>query len=316
MIHGWTEALVVVHDLEVWRATYTEFARWTVIHEGDVGRDLLTYWQQPAHVAAREIVVAHPEATHGCVRLVEFTGAEQSIIRSNGRAWETGGWFDLNVRVENMAARFAELMNRGWSGASDPVQYQFGPVTVQEWVALGPDGVIWALIQRVDPPLDAAALPGHFGTHFNSTQIVDDIDAARRFYRDVLQFAPAIEVEDQNVTPAPRENVLGIPYEVAAQQPWRISMLTAPGEPGGSVEIIELPGLSGRDFSARANPPNRGIVSLRFPVTDIDALRARLVAHEIDIVHEPTTVHLAPDGDLRLMTARGPCGVRLDFFAA
>ena len=108
----------------------------------------------------------------------------------------------------------------------------------------------------------------------NSTQIVDDIDAARHFYAKILGFTIEVEVNDQPMMPEPRQNVLGVPDELAATQHWNIAMLKPPGEHGGSVEIISLPGISGRDFAPLADPPNRGIVSLRFPVDDVDALVA------------------------------------------
>jgi catechol 2,3-dioxygenase-like lactoylglutathione lyase family enzyme len=152
------------------------------------------------------------------------------------------------------------------------------------------------------------------GPHFNSTQIVDDIDAARAFYAEVLGFTTMIDVDDQPMMPAPSQNVMGVPNEPAATQRWNISMLKAPGDTGGSIEIASLPGISGRDFAPLADPPNRGIVSLRFPVDDVRALHAVLVAADVPIVSTPTKLPLPPHGDVTMMTARGPCGARLDFF--
>jgi len=91
-------------------------------------------------------------------------------------------------------------------------------------------------------------------------------------------------------------------------------MLNPPGQDGGTVEIISLPGISGRDFAPLADPPNRGIVSLRFPVDDVDALHRRLIEYGVPIVNSPSRLSMPPDRDVTMMTARGPCGVRLDFF--
>jgi catechol 2,3-dioxygenase-like lactoylglutathione lyase family enzyme len=152
------------------------------------------------------------------------------------------------------------------------------------------------------------------GPHFNSTQIVDDIDAAKSFYRDVLGFVPTVEVDDEPMMPEPRQNVLGLPNEIAAVQNWNIAMLRPAGGAGGSVEIISLPGISGRDFAPLADPPNRGIVSLRFPVDDATAMHRRLIDADVPIVNAPRTLAMPPEGDVTMMTARGPCGARLDFF--
>lgn len=315
VIDGWRETLVSVADLDRWIRTYAEVGGWEIRYEGDVAPEALRYLRVPPGVRARETLVGRAGAGFGFVRLVTFGGQRRDpVIRSNGRPWETGGWFDLNARVDDMQARFEQLQDFGWSGVSDPIEYDFGPFTVKEWVAYGPDGVNWAIIERVHPPLEPEQRPGRLGPHFNSTQIVDDIAAARRFYRNVLGFQSTVDVDDEPMMPEPRQNVLGVPEEHSAVQHWNISMLKAPGADGGSVEIISLPGISGRDFAPLADPPNRGIISLRFPVDDVDALHRKLIDADVPIVNEPATVPMPPDGEVTVMTARGPCGARLDFF--
>ena len=314
VISGWRETLVSVADVDTWVRTYLELGEWELRYEGDVEPEVIDYLRVPPGTRAREAVVGRTGLEFGFVRLVSFDGGRHPVIRSNGRPWETGGWFDLNARVDDMQATFEQLQDLGWGSVSDPIEYDFGPFTVKEWVAYGPDGVNLAIIQRLHPPLEPDARPGRMGPHFNSTQIVDDIGTARHFYQDVLGFSSTVDVTDEPMMPEPRQNVLGVPNEQAATQPWNISMLTPPGAEGGTVEIISLPGISGREFAPLADPPNRGIVSLRFPVDDVEALHRRLVAADVPIVNEPIALPLPPDGEIVMMTARGPCGARLDFF--
>ncbi|MBT8443275.1 MAG: VOC family protein [Gammaproteobacteria bacterium] len=317
VVSGWRETLVSVDDIDRWVQTYAEVGGWQVRHEGVVSNEVLEYLKVQPGSRAREVIVGCEGADFGFVRLVRFDGGRRHpVIRSYGRPWETGGWFDLNARVEDMQARFEQLQDLGWGGVSDPIEYDFGPFTVKEWLTCGPDGVQWAIIERVRPPLEPEVRPGRMGPHFNSTQIVDDIDDARRFYRDILGFTPAVEVEDQPMMPAPLQNVLGLPNETAAVQRWNIAMLRAPGEEGGSVEIISLPGISGRNFASLADPPNRGIISLRFPVDDVPALHRELNDADVPIVNAPRVLELPPYGNVTIMTASGPCGARLDFFQA
>jgi len=317
MISGWREALLSVSDLDPWVRVYTEVGEWEVLHAGSVATDVIEYLGVASGTSAREVVMGRKGASFGLVRLMAFEGDERyPLIRSNGRPWETGGWFDINARIDDMNARFKQLQDLGWGGVSDPIEWEFGPVRVQEWLAYGPDGINWAIIERLDPPLPPEEQPGRMGPHFNSTQIVADIDAARSFYKDVLGFETVIDVDDQPIMPGPMQNVMGLPNETAVTQRWNISMLKAPGAAGGAVEIASLPGVSGRDFASLANPPNRGIISLRFPVDDVSALHARLVDAAVPIVNAPRTVSLPPGGDVTMLTARGPCGARLDFFEA
>lgn len=315
VVNGWRETLVSVDDIDRWVQTYVDVGDWELRYDGDVAAEALDYLRVAPGTRAREAVVGCKGAQFGFVRFVRFDGGTRNpVIRSYGRPWETGGWFDLNARVDDMEARFEQLQDLGWGGVSDPIEYDFGPFTVKEWVPYGPDGVNWAIIERVHPPLEPEAMPGRMGPHFNSTQIVDDIAEARRFYQDILGFESAVEVDDQPMMPGPLQNVLGVPNEQAATQPWNISMLKPPGAEGGTVEIISLPGISGRDFAPLADPPNRGIISLRFPVNDVAALHTHLIDAEVPIVTPPQRVTFPPDGDVMMMTARGPCGARLDFF--
>jgi len=316
LISGWRETLVSVDDIDRWIRTYVEVGDWELRYAGDVAPETLEYLQVLPGTTAREAIVGCKGADFGFVRLVCFDGGKRHpVIRSYGRPWETGGWFDLNARVDDMEARFGQLQDLGWGGVSDPIEYDFGPFTVKEWLTCGPDGIQWAVIERVHPPLDPEARPGRMGPHFNSTQVVADIAAARYFYEDILGFESAVAIDDQPMMPGPLQNVLGLPNELAASQHWNISMLKPPGAEGGTVEIISLPGISGRDFAPLADPPNRGIISLRFPVDDIDALHRKLIDADVPIVNAPQSLELPPAGRVTMMTARGPCGVRLDFFA-
>jgi catechol 2,3-dioxygenase-like lactoylglutathione lyase family enzyme len=315
VIDGWREALLSVADFEGWKSFYTQLDGWELMHEGDMPPDMLSYLQLPEGSKAREALLGKSNSTCGFVRLVSFVDADrQPLIRSNAQPWETGGWFDLNSRVEDLESCFVQLQNLGWTGRSDPIRWDFGPLTVREWLAFGPDGITLALIERIEPPLAAALQPGAWGAHFNSTQFVDDIESARRFYEDLLGFNVVVEVDDQPVASTPAGNVLGLPSELAATQHWNIAMLSAPGADGGSVEVVSLPGLSGRNFADQANPPHRGIVSLRFPVNDVVMLHQKLCAADVTIIQTPRTLELAHVGRVKMMTAIGPCGARLDFF--
>ncbi|MEJ2139448.1 MAG: VOC family protein [Gammaproteobacteria bacterium] len=313
-IGGWREALLSVADLESWKKQYLQTGDWEVRCQGDVDGDYLLYLKIKAQ-SAKQAVLAHKGANYGHVRLICFEGASrQPLIRSNGRPWETGGWFDLNARVENMEEQFLRLQDSGWSGLSDPIEWTFGTTTVKEWLAYGPDGIVWAIIERINPPLNPAARPGPFGPHFNSTQIVGDISEARAFYEGLLGFTQLVNVADEPVATQPRQNVLGLPEELATQQRWNITMLQAPEAGGGSIELLSLPGLSGRNFAPLADPPNRGILSLRFPVGDLHRLRTHLAAAGVRFAREPQTVTLPPDGRVTMMTVYGPGRARLDFY--
>ncbi len=309
---GYQEAVFSVSDADEWIETFEQVAGWEVLHDGDSDRNLLAAWDLLESASAREVVLGNPGTERGYVRLIQFDGVEQQQIRSSAQSWDTGGWFDVNSRIVSMDRKFAELQARDWQAASDPVEFSFGPFVVKEWLARGPDGIVIALIERVQPPLEGHPHLREMGRLINATQIVTDIEAARDFYMNKLGFQSYLEHVGPSKEPGP--NVLGLPHNVAAEVTRHVSILHPHKINEGSVELIEFDGAKGTDFSARAVPPNFGVLMLRFPVADIDAFAAHIASEGIEVVMPPRAVSLAPYGDVILMAVRGPDGVWIEFF--
>ncbi len=309
-IAGWREAVVSVTDLDAWEQTFKTVGAWAVIHQGEGLSAWLNAWQLPKSVTYDELLMGNPGSDSGYIRFVAFKGAQQRQIRSNGQTWETGGIFDLNVRVTNLDARFAELQARDWQGFADPVGFEFGPFVVREWLGRGPDGVVFALIQRVAPPLEGWPNLRRFSRSFNSTQIVRDLEDALAFYRDLLGFEIYVETKGPSDTPGP--NVLGLPSNLHAQISRHTVIVHPQGINDGSIELIQFDGLTGRDFSTLAEPPNLGVLSLRFPVADLALLvqRLREAAYPVSYLGQAP---LEPYGDVGLLILRGPNGEYLEF---
>jgi len=249
----------------------------------------------------------------GYLRLVQFRGAEQRPIRSNDQSWDTGGIFDLNVRVKNLGQAAAQMEAAGWQGVTDPAQFRLGPFEVKEWLARGPDGVRLAMIERISPPLEGWPNLHQLSRVFNSTQIVRDIDAALSFYRDLLGFQVYLEHHGASEQAGP--NVLGLPHNLAATITRHLYILHPQKGNEGSVEILSYDGATGADFAAHAKPPNRGMLMLRFPVQDARALARRLQAQGAQLEFGPVRVKLAPYGECQLFGLRAPEGAWLEFFS-
>ena len=309
---GYQEAIFSVSDATEYVSFFEQVAGWTSLYSGDVDATILAAWGLPETVSARQIVVANPGTTRGYVRLVEFAGAEQLQIRSGAQSWDTGGYFDVNSRVINMDTKFVEMQARDWQASSDPVQFGFGPFEVKEWLARGPDGIVLALIERIKPPLEGWPHLREMSRLFNATQVVADIDSARDFYVNKLGFEVYLEHVGASRVAGP--NVLGMPYNIATEIPRHVYIVHPDGSNEGSVELLHFEGLDGADYSARAIPPNLGILMLRFPVADIDAFAAHISAEDIEVAMPPTNVMLEPYGPAQLMAVRGPGGVWLEFF--
>lgn len=309
---GHQEAVFSVSDIDSWTDFFEEIADWEVIHNGAVEHVILAAWDLPAAVSAREVLVGNPGTERGYVRLIQFEGAAQQQIRSNAQSWDTGGIFDVNSRVLDMQQKFADLQGENWQAVSDPVEFSFGPFVVKEWLARGPDGIVIALIERVQPPLEGHPHLREMGRLINSTQIVSDIEEARDFYMSKLGFQSNLEHNGTSMEAGP--NVLGLPHNLAAKISRSVSILHPQGLNEGSVELLQFEGATGVDFSLRAVPPNLGILMLRFPVSDMSAFFAHIESQGIEIAVPVTETLLPPYGHVALMAIRGPGGVWLEFF--
>lgn len=310
-IGGWREAVLSVSDPEQWVRTFTGVGAWEVMHRGEGNAAWLKLWGLPDKARYNEVLIRNPGTETGHIRLVRFQGVPQVQMRSNGQTWEPGGIFDLNVRVTDLAARFADLQARDWQGFGDPVRFTFGPFVVREWLGRGPDGIVFAFIQREAPPLEGWPLIQGFSRSFNSTQIVSDMDASLRFYRDVLGFEIYVETEGPGDTPGP--NVLGLPHNLATEVSRRTLIVHPTGDNDGSVELIQFDGLTGRNFADLARPPNLGVLSLRFPVVGLSAL-AGVLTNAGFVPESRGRAPLAPYGEVDVLTVRGPNGEWIEFY--
>ena len=311
--HGWREALFSVTDLEEVSDFFSGSLGWEVRASGAVDPRQLSAWGLPSDASARYILMANPGSERGFVRFIDFDGVPQRRIREHDQPWETGGIFNINIRVANMDAIARQVTEAGWIAPSAPVQFTFGPFVVKEWIPRSPDGFRVAFIERVAPPLEGWPNLVTTSRSFNSTQIVSDMNAAREFYVGILGFDTFLQ--SRRPSPEPGESVIGLSREATAsitRDVWIVNPTDYPNE--GSIELLEFEGYSGRKFDEFAVPPNLGNLALRFPVPDLDALLAYLASRDVAPVYEPTTRHLAPYGKVRITAIRSPEGAMLEFF--
>jgi len=146
---------------------------------------------------------------------------------------------------------------------------------------------------------------------FNSSQIVKSLEASKAFYIDVLGFKEYSKFEGRNGDPGP--NVFGIPYNIFPDVVRKISILSPDGKNEGSIELVELEGLTGRDFSQDAVAPNLGILTLRFPVDGLSQFVDSLQSKGILIEKGIERIEMNPYGQVDVAAIKSPDGVWLEF---
>jgi catechol 2,3-dioxygenase-like lactoylglutathione lyase family enzyme len=192
------------------------------------------------------------------------------------------------------------------------VQFTFGPYVVKEWIVRGPDGLSFALIERVKPELEGWPHLKEFSRTFNSTQIVRSMPAALHFYQNVLGFKTYLEHRGASKSPGP--NVLGLPHNLSTKIPREVYILHPKGTNEGSVELLSFDGATGRNLADLATPPNIGLLMLRFPVADADLFAEHLRQHKISWVSPVLEAQLPPYGTAKLVATRAPDGTWLEFY--
>ena len=270
-------------------------------------------WGLPKGTTATECLLGAPGAEAGHIRLFRFEGVRQEVIRRDTAAWDSGAIFDLDIRVPEVRPLVEPLEGLGWSGVSAPVDWPFGELRVREWLVTGPESVILALIQRLEPPLEGFDGLQGFSRVFNSSQIVRDMGRAIRFY-EKLAFREILH--HRGPLSGRGGEVLGLPAESAPATPVELVILQPEGEMNGSVELVSIDGLGGRDVSGRGLPCNLGLNLLRFPVSDAAAYAAQLQQKGITISAGPVRTRLEPFGETEIFAVLTPDGAWLEFYTA
>ena len=313
---GFTEAVFVVSDIEQMTAFFIQIAGWEIKHQAKANskenHHLKTLWQLPDNAQISQTLMGNIGEEKGYIRLVQIEGVEQQRIRSNTQSWDTGGVFDINIRVADMEKKFKQMQALGWSADSDPVQFSFGPFVVKEWIVTGPDGISFALIERIKPKLEGWPNLKEFSRTFNSTQVVKDIALSTQFYREILGFKPYIEHKGASKTAS--ANVLGLPYNLTTNIERSVDILHPDGINEGSIELLQFHGATGKDVSHLSKPPNLGITTLRLPVDNIKALKIHLQNNKVEITND-TQIHLPPYGLVDMLTTITPDGNWLEFYS-
>ncbi|MEQ8411731.1 MAG: VOC family protein [Erythrobacter sp.] len=315
----WTEAVVSVTDLEESAAWLVDHGGWRKVASGMLDASEIAYWKLPSSVTGAFLRICAPQADEGCIRYVRFDGVEkQRPIRLAARPWDTGGIFSIMLRTEDARAAFDAAIARGWWAESQPYAFTFGGSDLVNVVIRGPHGVGYALYERKAPPFDGFPV-GRLSRGFNAMRMVRDQPISVAYYRDLLGFGVLFDAPFTD--PEPRSNNFSVPANLATSLVRRAAALqpVLPGETG-RVEVMEFEGFVGRDLSRHASPPNLGIVSLRYPVEDLEAYLEALAGRGLAPDYESDAVTIPGIGPELAKTAiaafRDPDGNLTEFYDA
>ncbi|MEM8527047.1 MAG: VOC family protein [Bacteroidota bacterium] len=311
MLKGFQEVVFSVSNLEREVDFYQHTLDWKIISESKGDSALKQLWQLEEEVAIEEVLL-HNEGDHeGFLRLVQFKNVEQEVIRSGAHAWDSGGIFDINLRVHNIEEMYCTFLRAGWHGYSDPLRYTFGIYDVSEVLLKGPDDITIAIMQRFAPPLEGFEHMKTTSRIFNSSTISRDMKATHDFFINQLGFK--MFFQSLGLDRKAGHNVLGFPESMNHEISVPIDIVRPDINNYGSIEYLEPQEISGKDCSQLAYPPNLGILMLRFPVKDAVAYASILEERGVEINSPVKELTIEPYGKMKVFSVRSPDGVWLEF---
>ncbi|MEM9878962.1 MAG: hypothetical protein AAF862_06765, partial [Pseudomonadota bacterium] len=185
----WQEAMISVRDFEPIYSFLTKTGGYQEVAKGSVSSGQLAFWQLPKKVTARFVLLKAPGAKDGYIRLVDFEGAKQRPIRVGARAWDTGGFFSLMMRGRGVDEIFDEAIALGFQAESEPIRFVFEPTDgsppsdLKNVVLKAPDGINFAIYERLSPALAPFWQFERLSQPFNAMQMVADTTATEAFYQ-------------------------------------------------------------------------------------------------------------------------------------
>ena len=310
-LKGFQEAVFSVYNIERWIKFLEDICGWRLKVRVNGNSALKYLWHLDKKVEIEMALMYNEGDKEGFIRLVSFKNVAQQQIRSSTNTWDSGGIFDVNIRTKEMADLFPKIQNEGWNAYADPLRYIFDIYDVEEVLIRGSDGITMAMMQRYAPPLKKFPHLKVTSRLFNSSIVTHDIEESYHFFKKVLGWSLFFETKGNNRPNG--KNVLGIPPNINGTVEVPIYIMRPDINNFGSIEILELKQLKGKNNAAIAKPPNLGILMLRFPVKNAEKYASEVKSRGGELVSPIQELIIEPYGNVKVFAIQSPAGAWLEF---
>ena len=312
----WREAVLSVTDPDVTARFFKEIGGYEELGRGSVSASSIAAWGLDPEATGDYLLLRAPMGgDFGHIRLVSFENAGRRVpMRPGARAWDTGCYFSMMIRVKEMQSIYDDAIRLGWWTETPITALNFGTSDLRVVIYRGPDGVQVQTYDRLSPPLPEA-IPDfeRMTAPFNMMQMVADRDVAYDFFTQTLGFDTFYKGKPYTAkTPTPTP--IGIPLSLTTSVPYRAGIVYPVAGEFGRMEMIEVMGIQGFDYSHQCEAPNLGILAVRYPVADIDAAKALIEARGGSLWRDTSTVQLGEIGEVELFSVKTPDGSIMQFF--
>ena len=310
----WQEVVISVTDLDRTAEFFKKIGGFKEIFRGQSSNSSIEHYGLSAQASAEELLLAAKGSDVGFIRLIRFDNSGyKEPMRPGSRAWDTGCYFSLMVRMKGLRNIYDEAIEMGWWTETPVAQISFGESTLDVVIFKGPDGVQIQGYDRLKPPLPKAFPEfDRISQPFNIMQMIRSRENSRQFFVDLLGFdtffyGVPFTAKEEAVTP------LGIPLNFTTKTKYRTAIYYPVAGELGRVEMIEFMDIRGLDHSDKCLAPNLGLLPIKYPVEDIqqtlEVLKERGQG-SIDI----NRVKLQPYGDISIFSLSSPDGAIIEFY--
>ena len=302
---GIERILISVRDMNESLEFYRDWVGMKVVADQKLDQGAIQrLWDLTAGTEARAVFLKNDEQAT-MLELIEFQPNSGKAISEGATTWDYG-LYDIAFQVRDLDKTYQDLINRGYTFLSPPVFYSpdWVPFDVKETILIGPNEMPIAHIEILTSP--KPELAGDYGMMVDSAQIVEDMDEAMRFYRDIL----GLRLEDDcNLPRGLVDEVLQLPPDTDV----RIAFFNKEGSNAPLVEFLTY-SLKGKSLAPVAKPPNTGLFMISFETDDLSGLIKTFTRKEIRIVSRPVEMELAPYGKIEMIIVEGPSKAKIEFF--
>ena len=312
----WQEVVVSVSHIDRTARFFVGVGGYEAKWRGPLDPSLAAAWGLPPEAGGEALLLGPGSYGSGLIRLVRFDNAGERVpMRPGSRAWDTGCYFSMMIRMKDMPDIYRRAIDLGWWTETPIARISFRGSELLVVIYRGPDGVQVQGYERLKPPLpDSIPAFDTLSGPFNIMQMVGDRDATHDFFTRVLGFGSYYK-GDPFLASEPTPTPLGIPLSLTTRVPYRAGIVeTRPGE-FGRMEFIEVMGMSGFDYSDRCRAPNLGTLAVRFEVGDAAEARGRIRERGWAIRDEISRVRLEPYGDIDLFAVQTPDGAIIQLYS-
>ena len=310
----WQEAVISVTDLEKTAEFFKKIGGFKELYRGQSSKSSIKHYGLSADVSAEELLLSAKGSDVGFIRLIRFDNTDtKKPMRPGSRAWDTGCYFSLMVRMKGLREIYDEAIEMGWWTETPVAEIKFGESRLDVVIFKGPDGLQIQGYDRLEPPLPKS-FPEfeRISQPFNIMQMIKNRENSRKFFVDLLGFntffygAP-FTAKEEAISP------LGIPLNLTTKTQYRTAIYYPVAGELGRVEMIEFMDIKGLDHSEKCHAPNLGLLSIKYSIEDMQQTLGMLKSRGLQSV-DVNDIQLQPYGDISIFSLSSPDGAIIEFY--